>query len=275
MTYWTDTPPTWQPTETEYYASAAVGSTALSHFAEDRQAWNRDRDKPRKMTAAVLRGSLLDCMVTQPDKVDSRFMLNAPGLSQAIAWGYVQGGGTLVSKEIMEQCRVAWSALNSNANVYRLLGELPGISQPCHRWTHPSGIECRFRLDRTILTAKGPTVVELKNWEIEQDRVSATINQRRTYRQAALYCQGFQDLWGVVPHYVLVIVPPSGAWVTTTPLSPEILEIGRLDVDADLYAMAECLRTGDWSNPKDLEMEYVYPSGWVKRESEQRHGGRR
>ena len=41
MAYWTDQPPTWQPTEAEYYASDLVGSTALRSFTKDRQAYCR------------------------------------------------------------------------------------------------------------------------------------------------------------------------------------------------------------------------------------------
>jgi len=272
MTYWTDRPPTWQPSDAEYYGSGLVGSTALKRFVEDRQEYHRD--DPVEVTDAMLRGRAVDCALTEPDTFDARFYEDNGVAASAIKWGHVQRPGEGLSPPLWEQVESSVASAWFNAQARRFVNELPGLSQACHRWTHPSGIECRARWDRCIATDDGPGFVELKNWDWKGAPSGHVdeICRRRTHCQCALYSDGFMDLWRCVPHVIVVIVPPSGAWVRSVPMSRELLEVGRRDNDADLYAMAECRRTGDWSNPADNALEYAYPPGWVKRESEQRHG---
>ena len=269
MTYWLGTPPTWTPTEAEYYTNRdLVGSSALARFARDRRAFSRGEEV--KVTAAMLRGRVVDCALTEPEPFQARYGVETAALKSAKEWGHRDT--TLVPKAVVEAAMTSVAALCGNAQAMVLLRGA-GLSQVCHRWTHPSGVECRMRLDRAIPTQHGPGFVDLKNWDIDRNRIESEICRRGAHRQAALYSQGFADLWSVEPYVVLVIVPPSGAWVESVPLSPELLELGRLDVDADLYAMAECRRTGDWSNPRDKTLTYARPPRWAVIESEKRHGG--
>lgn len=269
MNYWLETPPTWKPTEAEYYASAAVGSSALALFARDREAFARREEV--EMTDAMLRGRVVDCAVLEPEHFAARYGLETDALRSATDWGHRETA--LVPEPVLKAAAASVAALCGNALALSLLCG-PGLSQVCHRWTHPSGIEVRMRLDRVIMTAKGGGFAELKSWDIDPRRIDAVICERGAHHQAALYSLGYEDLWGVVPHVVMVVVPPSGAWVVSRPLSAKMLETGRLDVDADLYAMADCRRTGDWSNPRGKTLTYADPPRWVVIESERRHGTR-
>lgn len=280
MSYWLETPP-WRPTEADYYASSSVGSSALALFGRDREAFARGEQI--EMTAAMLRGRVIDCAMLEPEHFAARYGLETDSLRSAVDWGHRETA--MVPEAILKAAAASVAALCGNAQALSLLCG-PGLSQVCHRWTHPSGIEVRIRLDRAIMTAKGPDrpgdpgpggFVDLKSWDVEPQRIESYICQWGAHRQAALYSQGYEDLWGTwgtPPHVVLVIVPPSGAWVESVPLSAELLEIGRRDVDADLYAMAECRRTGDWSNPRSKSLTYAYPPRWVVIESQRRHGTR-
>lgn len=270
MTYWLDTPPTWRPTEAEYYASPAVGSSALSRFVKDRESYHRG-DKAG-MTNAMLRGRVVDCAITEPERLKERYYPDVLAKQAAREWGYIEKTGEPVPEKVWREAMTSIAALGLNALAMNLLCG-PGLSQVCHRWTHPSGMECRFRIDHATATADGrPVIVDLKSWDIDPDRIRDEIQKRGTHRQMALYSQGFADLWTPEPDVLLVVVPPSGAWVESVPLSRKFLEMGRLDVDADLYAMAECQQTGDWSNPRSKTLNEARPSRWAVLESEQRHG---
>ncbi len=276
MSYWLESPPTWRPTEAGYFASTAVGSSALALFARDREAFARSEQT--EMTDAMLRGRVIDCWMLEPEHFAARYGLETGALRSAVDWGHRET--TLVPETVLRAAAASVTALCGNAQALSLLCG-PGLSQVCHRWTHPSGIEVRMRLDRAIMTTKGPDrlgdpgpggFVDLKSWDVDPQRIESYICRWGAHRQAALYSQGYEDLWSATPHVVLVIVPPSGAWVESVPLSAKLLEIGRLDVDADLYAMAECRRTGDWSNPRSKTLKYAHPPRWVVIESERRHG---
>lgn len=288
MTYWLQTPPIWQPTESEYYASTAVGSTARALFAKDREAYHRG-DKV-EVTDVMLRGNVIDCAITEPERLKERYYPDMPAKQAAREWGYIEKVGQPVPEKVWREAMTSIAALGLNDLAMNLLRG-PGLSQVCHRWAHPSGIECQMRLDRATDAAgvdvagraiRRPVIVDLKNWDVEPDRIEAEIVRRSAHHQMALYSQGFQDLWGVVPEVILVIVPPSGAWVESVQLGwwkdpeqliPGFLEIGRCDVDADLYAMAECRRTGDWSNPRGKTLKEAHPPRWAVLESERRHRG--
>lgn len=267
MSYWLEIPPTWTPTEAEYYASANIGSSALALFARDREAFGRGEQV--EMTDAMLRGRVVDCAMLEPEHFAARYGLETDALRAAVDWGHRETA--LVPEAVLEAAAASVAALCGNAQARSLLCG-PGLSQVCHRWTHPSGIEVRMRLDRVIDTAKGSGFAELKSWKVDPHRIENYICQWGAHRQAALYSQGYDDLWGVVPHVVLVIAQAEGAWVESIPLSAELLEIGRLDVDADLYAIAECQRAGDWSNPRSKTLNYAYPPRYTVIESKRRHG---
>lgn len=279
VTYWLDRP-TWQPTTEEYFASPYLGSGAAAAFAANREKFRASAGR-KEQTEAMLRGSVLDCAVTEPDQFASRYALETDAMKAAVVLGLA--GQELVKPTVLEKAASSYAALWRNAQACSLFGR-PGLSQVCHHWTHTSGIELRMRLDRATMLAKGPVIVDLKNWEINPDRLPDEIARRGIDRQMAQYHQGFQDLWPEIcaewrtadfdpPHVILVVVPPSGEWVRTRPMDPEFLRLGKLDLDADFEAMMECNRTGDWSNPEDHSLEYVRAPWWRVIQSERRHGG--
>jgi len=150
MSYWLESPPTWRPAEAEYFASDNVGSSALALFARDREAFVRGAQI--EMTDAMLRGRVIDCAMLEPELLSARYGLETDALQAAIDWGHRETA--LVPEAVLKAAGVSVTALCGNALALSLLCG-PGLSQVCHRWTHPSGIEVRMRLDRAIDTAKG------------------------------------------------------------------------------------------------------------------------
>ena len=171
--YWIETSPTWTPGESEYYDSEFVGSSALALFARDRQAFHRGDEMP--VTNAMLRGRVVDCAITEPEALNERYGIRTDAREGALAWGHV--APTLVPEGLAEAAMASVKALFDNALATALLNG-PGLSQVCHHWTHPSGTECRFRLDRAIMTGKGPGFVDLKNWDIDRSRIADEICRR-------------------------------------------------------------------------------------------------
>ncbi len=212
---WDDHPPPWQPSPEEYYASALLtGSGALKIYCRSPEAY-RDHMLSRCMDLAmgrvvsaekpsvpVVMGSVLDCMLTEPDgEFEKRFVRTNDKRPSHVR-------RPKVSDDLYVTARKMEARVRQHSRAREIMSR-PGLRQMCHAW-RVDDVWYRLRADWVTQANDGSVILpDLKCWSVDvRDEWAVRRHAARlgTYLQMALYGQGIEDLWGRFPIIALIIV---------------------------------------------------------------------
>lgn len=260
--FWEVTPPTWRPTDAEYYGTPyLVGSSALKTFRRSRKLFkaihvDRTTPEPPPSKEMVL-GSAVDCLLTEPEAYAERFTVRDDAGPDTAGWGWPSRQAiSLADAERADRISQAVLADEDAAGLF--LGE--GLSQMRHRWIDDLGVFCRTAWDRAVEVKGEPCCVELKTWTLRENDSSRSrkLTDYQTAEQMAFQERGGLDLLGVRPGHVMVVV--NSIWphdVHVFRLSDRRMAKARDRVGADLRALGECIVTNNWAAPSRGELEEI------------------
>jgi exodeoxyribonuclease VIII len=219
--------------------------------------WARHVDplrKPFVPSDAMRQGSLVDCLLTQADKVDAMYRV-APAVDRRTkagkeAWSEALAdaaavGAELISADWMLTANMICDRLRSDAIVAQYLG---GSGQTPHFWFDEGlEVDCRYMPD--CENPEQGLLVDLKKARDASPRGF----QRQAYAlgydlQMAHYAEGFRDRYGKYPKEI-ALVAYEWEWphnCAVHVLTADMLEEGRRRREEGIVLIKLCELTGVW-----------------------------
>ncbi len=265
----------WICSNAEYHADDAISHSSLEVFRRwsptfaARYIFKTER-APEPSDEMIL-GTMFHQQLLEPDTVD---WLDAPiNPKTGRAYGsdtnafrdYQQAnpGRLILHPDDRRRLDGMLAAVERNADVMNFLN-CPQRRELGLRWVDDeTGIACRCRPD--ILSDAG-IIVDFKTSSDPTEWLKQAANFGY-HRQAAWYqvgvsCALFENYQ--LPPFVHVVVgskPPHA--VIVYQLGERSLELGREQNEADLMRLADCRRTGDWSDPRESGIQFCDLPSWA------------
>lgn len=251
----------------------AVSKSLITDFIKDPGAWKSA--KPKEQTAAMKGGSLLDCLVTTPDKFESQYVISEYekfNSNESKSWkSSMEESGLIVIKQPeLDLANEQLKAIKAHDAANRLLQGSEFQVAFRHKTKH--GIDSKGLID--ILPEDGETVVDLKTCDpraMESRRsLQRYIHDWSYHVQAGAYCEGYSEASGKerTKFKFLFVTSKLPIKVAVIPIPLSAILFG-----ADIYLSGiaqfkKCLEDDHWPSIWDDEVEldlpeYAYQEGAV------------
>lgn len=216
-------------------------------------------------------GSVVDCMITEPEKFNLRYVV-APKCDRRTKAG--KAVWAEAQAEAAEKCAQVISEdweFNAKRIAEKLLSDpvaslyLRGQGQDPHFWTdHDHDIECRYLPDMED-PGKG-LLVDLKKSRSANPRLFARQSYSLGYDiQVAHYAEGYRDRYGEYPRQI-VLLAYEWEWphnFSVNIISDALLEEGRRRREEAICVLKECRRSDDWPS---WGVQVMDVPGWLRPE---------
>jgi hypothetical protein len=235
----------------DYHRHPAISRSQLGWLATSPKYYKWRKSQPDESTPAMNAGSLLHAILLEPDAVEAGFAVR-PSISRTTKEGKAAyadfladlGDRTEVTQEQMDTAQAQAEAIRLHPIAGPTLAA-PGRRELTCLWTHPSGIECRCRVD--YLRDDG-IVVDLKTArDITPYRFSAAAFDFGYHRQVTWYSDGLEACGIAVTGWVFVVVestPPHDVIVYQP--DEQMLAAARIELTDLMRVLAKCQREDRW-----------------------------
>lgn len=248
----------------EYHAHGAVSNSKLKLFADSRRMYRAiyvDKSQPFKVTEAMQLGSLVHCMVFEPDllakiyavapKCDRRTTIGKAAWADFVA---SSSGLEVIDEAMWDQAKAITAALQQHPAAKHFLA-MEGLHEQPLFWIDPAtGAACRAKLDKVC--PEVDVIFDLKvTTDVSPQKFPKTIVEFSYDGQNAWYADGYAATYGTYPNFVFIAVEKT-----------EPYEIGFYEIDETevrlarerncrlLEALRNCEMTGDWTSPHEREV---------------------
>ncbi len=254
-----------------YHASEGVSNSVLSDFnlSPARVMWRQKAPIDETKTKALDMGSALHARLLEPHLFPAEYAVE-PVLDRRTKAGKIAAdeftlqnqGKTILSAEDGRKLDLMVRSVFAHPTAAWLLG-LPGISESSIFWQDKeTGIKCRCRPDRIIdsrATNGQHIVVDVKKIA-DIARFPYHVEEFRYHVQAAMYQDGYRQIFGQFPLFVFLVVSESvdcGRYpVDTFVLDDDLAERGWDLYRNDLKAYSDCEKAGQWSGFRIVSSPY-------------------
>ena len=245
-------------------AGKSVSKSLIVDFIKDPAAW---RIKPRKTpTAAMLAGSLFDCLLTTPDEFDVSYTISKYAefrSNEAKQWraNMEASGVQVVTEDQLETAQRQLKAVQNKPEAVELLDGCAFQVAFRHKTKHP--FWSKGLID--VLPLDTDTIVDIKtcdNRALESHRAMMMHIMDWGYHiQAGAYCEGFSHASGQERHKFKFIFVGKAAPFTTAVVE---LPLSAILYGAEVYRngvrqLAQCLETNRWPSIWDGTVEIDLP----------------
>ena len=246
----------------------AVSKSLITDFIPDPSAWKSS--PPKRVTAAMRGGSLFDTLLTEPLKLESRFVVSEHDdfrSNESKAWKAEMeaAGMTVIKQAEMDAARAQFAAVTSKPEAMALIkGARMQVA-----FRHPTkyGFDSKGLID--LVPMNDDMLVDIKTCEsgaLESKRaLQRHIFEWGYHIQAGAYCDGWAMAGGnerIRFKFIFVTSkPPFRVAVIELPLAAILL--GADQYRAGCAKLAECIETDRWPSIWDGEValdlpEYAY-----------------
>lgn len=227
---------------------------------------NPDRE-PQEETPALSFGSLLHCVVLEPDEVKHRYIVEpedapkrptasqlraakpSPDAVHAIGWWkeWLEKAGNrkVVSAKDMNKAQRMSDALRDHP-MFSLLMEA-GTAEQRVDWEDPwTGAPCKLKYD--FLSDYGFFVDVKTTEDASPSAFARSVASYRYYVQAAFYMDGFRNALGTpVNGFIFAAVEKSAPYgVMLHTLDDDAIAAGRRAYQRNLETYMACIKSGEW-----------------------------
>jgi len=244
----------------------AVGKTCsqslIKSFIQDPALW---KISPRReATPAMKAGSLLDCLITQPDLVEEKYIISPYAefrTNEAKAWRDSQTA-TVITQADMDAAEAQSLAIYAKPEAYALMRDAKMQVGFQHKTKHV--FDSMGLID--VVPTDPHTLVDLKTCQpaaLESHRsLQRHIFEWGYHIQAGAYCEGYSIASGEDRHkFKFILVPskpPYTVAVVELPLSA-ILHGAKIYTQG-MAMLADCLERDVWPSMWDGEVQLDIPS---------------
>ena len=242
----------------------AVSKSLILDFMDDPGTWKASTKK--ETTAAMGFGSLVDCLLLEPDKFPTRYELSrfdSFRTKEAQQWRneMASAGIEVMTADKISAAQEAISAVNNHPSASALLTE--SRNQVAFRYMTKHGLASKGLID--IIPTDEDTLVDLKTCAqsaLDSPRsLQQHIHKFGYHVQAGAYLDGFNEASGEErTRFKFIFVtstPPYRCAVVELPL-PAIL-LGSQQYQSGIRKFADCLQTDTWPSMWDGTVELDLP----------------
>lgn len=249
----------------------AVSKSLIVDFMDDPAAWKAS--PPKISTKAMRAGSLLDCLLTTPGEMKSRYVVSPYDsfrTNEAKAWRVEmeESGAEVVTQDQIDLAHAQVDRIMSHPSAAKLLKG--SRRQVAFRHKTKYGFDAKGLID--IEPEDTETLVDLKNCE---PRALESLRSLQRYMmewdhhiQAGSYCEGYSIASGAertkFKFIYITSVKPLRVAVIELPMAAILF--GADQYRAGMAKFAECLESDRWPSIWDCEVtldlpEYAYTEG--------------
>ena len=242
----------------------SVSKSLICDFIKDPAMWKNALSK--ETTGAMKAGSLLDCVITEPDKFKDRYVVSYyPEFrsKEAKSWKAEQeeAGLVVVKQEQFDAATAQVNAIYAKPEALRLVQE--SDMQVAFRYDTKYPFGSKGLID--MLPNDGKTIVDLKTCQptalLSKRTLAKYIFDWGYHIQAGAYCDGYSIATGEERIKFKFIFVSSAAPYTVAVVE---LPLPAIMYGADIYRagmakFAECMETDTWPGIWDGEVEIDIP----------------
>jgi exodeoxyribonuclease VIII len=251
-------------------ALSASGAKTLLRSPE-RYAW--ERDHPSEPSAAMRFGSLVHCMVLEPQQVAARYIARPAGIDGKTKEGKAMldalraeaGDREIVDAAEFERAERMHNAFSAAVYAAGIGGDEAGNTEVSLFW---DGDRCRMKARLDALLPDGALDLKTHSGDLDDDSLRRTIFNYQYHLQAAHYLDGLAAVGLPCERFVFAFVtsqPPHVCRLVS--LSHEALYVGRALRDQAAAVYARCLVHGWRSEHAGAVTEIGLPP-WARNRAE-------
>lgn len=249
----------------EYHARSAIGNSMLSTFLSSPRLFEAKHvlgqlvDEDRETNALDV-GTGTHTWCFEPESFESHIavvpaeVLDKAGKRNGNAyreWEAKQNGKAILNEKEWDRVRAMRRALHAHPVAGELIRSATEREQTILWQCSYSGLERKIRMDLATSYLKRRLIADLKtSSDHTPEGFSKSMARYGYHRQAAFYREGWHAAHGEWLDYVLIVVSSKPPHVVRVyHLDDNTVQKGREQVCDGLMRLAECYRTGDWSEP--------------------------
>lgn len=243
----------------------SVSKSLICDFIPDPSAWKQS--PPKKQTSAMKGGSLFDCLLTESEKFESRYVISPYDeyrTNESKQWrsGMEASGYSVIKQSELDLAYAQLAAVMSHPEAAKLINGSQKQVAFRHDTKYPFGAKGLIdivpdRLDDTLVDIKTcePSALESRR-SLQRHMLDWSY-----HIQAGAYCEGYSMASGVdQTKFKLIFVtskPPFRVAVIDLPF--RTIMLGADQYRAGMARFAECLEQNHWPSIWDGEVELDVP----------------
>jgi hypothetical protein len=247
----------------EYHAHHAVSRSFLQELLRSPAHAQHKRKSENKPSKAMRRGTVLHCLVLEPEFFDERFYVGEYALNTikgketaAIA---EQLGKQYIRAADLEDCRAMARSLRAHPAVAQILTQ--GQAEMSLFWAdRDSGVECKCRPDWLV---PGICCDVKTARDASPDGFAKDAWQHGYAMQSAFYIDGLAAVGRPYAHFLFLVVENTAPFACAVYAASEMfMAKGREQYKKALQIYVECNTANEWPSYSD-EIQYLNPPKWV------------
>ena len=245
----------------DYHGSEGISKTGLDYIAGNPSdyIWHKNAPVDTEKLEALNEGQALHTLILEPHEYNNRFVVEPnfdrrtnAGKADAAAFAaeVAQTGKILLPYDTDRKLNLMRESVMAHPTARKLL-EMDGVNEESLYWIDKeTGELCKCRPDRRVDWA-GPFLVDVKK-VADIDRFARHVEEFRYHVQHAMYCDGFENVYGEQPAFVFLAVDSNvsaGRYrVQVIELEPDWVEVGRQLYRDNLNTYSQCRKNNAWIN---------------------------
>lgn len=262
--------------ESAYHALDAASNSTLGYMKRSPAHCKAYMEDDFEQTPSMLLGSVVHKLVLEPETFDNSYVALPAGIDKRTkagkeAWNKLEAtlnGRTLIKAELVEHAQLVADSVRSHetAGEYLHTGQ---AEVSCLWQDQEHNFPCKSRFD---FLNSDDVIVDLKTTQdASPDEFVKSIYKYGYYRQAAMYCDGFENVTGrKAKGFVFIAVETKAPYaVGVYKLDANSLMLGREEYRELLGQFVQCKRNDLWPAYPEQLQEISLPA-WVMDKHEQK-----
>lgn len=240
----------------DYYKINRLSNSALSRLKECPELFKRefiDGIYEREETESMLLGSLVHCLVLEPDEVNNRYAIvpkcdRRTKEGKAVYERFVteNDGCQVIKQETFDEAVAIACSVSLNETAAKILLSRKNVEHAIE--FEIDGVECKSKID--LLTPGHHIVFDLKTTQnAKPDEFAKSVVSYGYHRQAAFYCEGVRRIYGTEPRFIFCAVSTQYPYLCGCyELDDQAIGLGRIEIDGLLNEYKQRLAANDWAS---------------------------
>jgi hypothetical protein len=237
----------------DYHSIKRLSNSALSRLKDCPELFKRefiDGVSDREETEAMALGSLVHCLVLEPEEVDKLYAV-APQCDRRTkegkaTWSQFVAESDVVKQETFDEAAIIACNVNIHEQASVVLSAKGYTELPVQ--FEIDGIGCKSKID--YLSDNHEIVFDLKTTQsAKPDDFASSVVKFGYHRQAAFYCEAVRRIYGTEPRFIFCAVSTQYPYLCGCyELDEQAIGLGRIEIDGLLNEYKQRLEANDWSS---------------------------
>ena len=269
----------WNISDTDYFADhSAISNSMLNVALESMRRYHgmfvSHTIEPAPPSPEMVLGSLVHCMILEPDQVGDRWLIADCKVRSGREWqsalGRAESGGkTAVPEPVYEAAKLLADAVLADDGARSLI-DAANLREQAIRWCDAdTGLTRKAKIDMAILGPAGALIVDVKTTANPDPAAFARSCLDYGYhRQALTYSEGLAALTGhVAPVLFLCVGKKTPYDVAINQCGESLLTLARKETRDGMAMLRVAMEQGDWSSLWQRQRNLMGAPGWALKQA--------